>query len=416
MTTRLVLLFALLLGASLLAFGRLSERASERVLASLGEAAQATARAAVRMAFVGDTGAATVLPVGAGATWTEAAAPWEGIAVQPAPGRDLDLRMPAGSARVPLADYQRAWREARAETVWMLVGVAFAGAVAGAALIRWSLRPLRALDAGIARVGEGDLGALVPASGPPEIARLGRAFHRMTARLAEARGVAKLTALGRLAAGVAHDVRNPLHAIGLTLGRLEAKARPSEPERAAAFDRAVATARHELHRLDRTVTRYLEMAARAPDARAPLVLATALRQVVDLLAPDAERRGVRLTLDVDPATPPVLAATESLHGALLNLLLNALEATPRGGSVAVRAHGARDEAVIEVRDTGPGVAADVAARAFEFGFSTKANGHGLGLAMVRHVIEDEHGGRVELTGEASGTCARVHLPAGGTDA
>lgn len=307
-------------------------------------------------------------------------------------------------------------RSAAAFALVFVAGSALAGLAA-----RRLLRPLRALDEGLARVAEGDLAARVPVAGPPEIARLGRGLNAMAERLAlardgerEAARREKLAALGRLAAGVAHDLRNPLHSIGLTLEDAAETCRPEDAARAAAFDRAVAIVRAEIRRLDERIAALLRFARSRAEERAGVDLRALADDVVRVARPLAERRSVRIDSSSAPepggAPPRVLGDGAALRAALLDVVVNAVESIPAGrsGAVAVRVEGA----AIEVEDDGVGIDAADLPRVFEYAFSTKDGGHGLGLAMARQVVEEEHGGKIRVASERGrGTRVRIEFEA-----
>jgi signal transduction histidine kinase len=222
----------------------------------------------------------------------------------------------------------------------------------------------------------------------------------------------KLSALGRLAAGVAHDVRNPLHSIGLTLQHLDETARPESDERRGEFDRSIDVIRGEIRRLDQLVGNFLQFARTERHARQPVDLAELLRDTVRLVQRESERRGIRIDLDGVEPVPAVRADAEAIRSTLLNLILNSFEAMPDGGTLTVALGADGDEVVLDVADTGEGIPEDEQGHVFDFAYTTRDGGHGLGLAMVHHCVVEEHGGRVSLESRAGeGTRVRVSLPA-----
>ncbi|HKQ60859.1 MAG TPA: ATP-binding protein [Candidatus Polarisedimenticolaceae bacterium] len=332
------------------------------------------------------------------------------------PGRREDLRLP-----IPLADYQHTLAAIRSRSLGLFVGVFAVGTLLSAGLAARFTRPVRRLDAGIRRLSEGDLGARVEVRGRDEIARLGRAFNEMAARLEAARERDrelvrrdKLSALGRLAAGVAHDVRNPLHSIGLTLQHLRETSRPHEDERAAEFDGALELIRGEIRRLDQLVTNFLQFARSDRRVRRQVDLVELLHETARLVAKEAEWRRVRVLLDVESDVPSFLADGEALRASILNLVLNSFEAMPRGGTLTLALRSAPGMLQLEVADTGEGIAEQERERVFDFAYTTRESGSGLGLAMVHQCVVEEHGGRIALDSRlGEGTRVVLSLPLSG---
>ncbi len=271
-----------------------------------------------------------------------------------------------------------------------------------------------------------------------EFAELVRAFNEVTARLesthgslqrevsalkkelaeaqARLRRSRQLAALGEMAAGIAHEIRNPLGAIGLTLEALteDLEGRPEQLELCGRVSRAVT-------RLDGIVGDVLTFAR---DTRVRPVSAAVDRPVLAALAATedlVERHDVDVDLAVDPEVEAEIDAA-LLEQALLNLMRNACEAMagssrPRRLMVRVAATELRDpsagrvaHALIEIEDTGPGIPADVRGRMFNPFFTTRAEGTGLGLAIV-HRIVDAHGGRLDVESGGEGTTISVAVPA-----
>ena len=224
----------------------------------------------------------------------------------------------------------------------------------------------------------------------------------------EERRGGNLAAFGRLAASVAHEVRNPLNAIAVGVQRLEREFAPAE--RAEEHARVTALLRGEVGRLDAIVSRFLDLGRPSRVDPRPGDLAAAVRESVPLLD-DGTPSGVRISAD---AAAPVAAVFDpaAVRQILHNLVRNAVEAVGGSGTVTVRARGERDFALIEVADSGPGIPAEDRERVFEFGFTRKPHGNGLGLAVV-HRLATEMGGTVEIDdAPGRGALLRVSLPAG----
>jgi signal transduction histidine kinase len=216
----------------------------------------------------------------------------------------------------------------------------------------------------------------------------------------------RLESLGRMAAELAHEVRNPLGSIRLFAGMLHDDLQDLDEQRAMAEQILAATAG-----LEATVANLLAFAAPARSAARPTDLAELARQACRLLGPSCAVRGVGLVAPTAEACCPLLGEIEALKQVLLNLLGNALAATGSGGRITVRAQRVGEQAVLEVQDTGCGIAPEDLPRVFDPFFSRTAGGAGLGLSIVHGIVE-RHGGRILLDSRPGrGTCARVELPA-----
>jgi len=326
---------------------------------------------------------------------------------------DEEIRLP-----IPVAEYRSLFDAMGRRSLALAAGVFAIGTVLSAGLAARFTRPVRRLDAAIRRLGAGDLDVRVDDRGSDEVARLGRAFNDMARSLRASRQRARdmvrrerHAALGRLAAGVAHDVRNPLHSIGLTLQHLSDACRPEAADRAAEFDQAVDVMRGEIRRLDRLVGSFLQFARGETRERSPVDLGALLDDTAGVVRKEAEWRGVELEVDAGPAEVVVRADAEALRSSLLNLVLNSFEAMPDGGRLALRLAAGPAEATIEVADTGIGIAEADRERVFDFAFTTREGGTGLGLAMVYQCVVEDHGGRIDLdSAPGRGTRVRLVLP------
>ena len=328
---------------------------------------------------------------------------------------------------IPTREFRDLFAGFRKRTLLLFLGIFVFGTLLSAGLAARFTRPVRRLDAGIRRLSEGDLDVRVEAAGRDEVGRLARAFNEMAVHLRagrerelEMRRREKLSALGRMAAGVAHDVRNPLHSIGLTLQNLQETARPAEPGRSREFDRSVAVIRAEIHRLDRLVENFLHFARSDRATRVPVDLAKLARETAQLVEKEAERRGIRALVVTDGMARVVQGDMESIRSAILNLVLNSFDAMSAGGTLTLTVREAEGEARLEVADTGRGIPEEDQEKVFEFAYTTREHGHGLGLAMVHQVVVEDHGGSVSLKSRL-GEGTRVLLafpldPAAGTEA
>ena len=220
----------------------------------------------------------------------------------------------------------------------------------------------------------------------------------------------KLAAIGRLAAGVAHEVRNPLGVIRASASMIQESFDPEEePYRACEF------IRDEIDRLNGLITALLDFARPAEIRRQSVSLEKVVDHALHLAAEPIEARGIDVERAVARAAPELMLDSNLMAQAVYDLVCNAVEAAPQGGRLRLSLDATDTEVWIEVADDGPGVDPDVAAEVFEPFVTTKASGTGLGLAMAARIVEG-HGGVIELVaghglGEAgTGACFRIRLP------
>ena len=217
----------------------------------------------------------------------------------------------------------------------------------------------------------------------------------------------RLAAVGTMAAGLAHEVRNPLNSASLQLTLLER--RLARGEGAAEVLPIAGIIKSEIDRLDRLVRDFLAFSQPRPlDAKA-VDVATLLSGISTLIAPVAEAGKVTLTTDVAPSLPPIAGDVERLRQVLLNLTRNAIEAMQgSAGTLTLRARADADAIELDVEDGGPGFAEDLPV--FDAFFTTKEQGTGLGLSLVHRIIAD-HGGTIRVQSRPGRTCFTLRLPA-----
>ncbi|HEV8066647.1 MAG TPA: ATP-binding protein [Planctomycetaceae bacterium] len=216
----------------------------------------------------------------------------------------------------------------------------------------------------------------------------------------------QMAALGQLAAGLAHELRNPLTAMKTIVD-----AARREPVRDSLNARDLAVLDEEIQRLNRSLQSFLDY-ARPPATTKRLVdLRTIANKTRQLLAGRAEQQSICVCIEQPEHAVEVEVDPEQLHQVLLNLLLNAFDAIGRDGKVTIRiAEDAQGYAVLTVADSGPGIPQAVRDRVFEPFVSTKESGTGLGLTICRRIVED-HGGRIDATdGRGGGAIFTVKLP------
>ncbi|HUL58791.1 MAG TPA: ATP-binding protein [Anaeromyxobacteraceae bacterium] len=329
--------------------------------------------------------------------------------------RTLDLPPEAPVARILVGTVSDGL--ARAELTVLLAflatlaGATAAAAAAGAALARRVTRPVEALRAAAARVAAGDLEARVDAPATGEVAELVEAFNGMTADLARSR--ARLAAAERVAAWrevarrLAHEIKNPLTPIAMSIETLRDPAAQARQDFPAILGEATQAIGEEVRRLKRILDEFSRFARLPAPELAPVPPDELVQAVLALF----QAPGVELVREVEPRLPLVRADRDQMLQVLLNLVRNAVDAMPSGGTLRVGARRDDGEVAFTVSDTGPGIPPGDLHRVFEPYFTTKEGGTGLGLAIAQRIVE-EHGGRIEVE-SAPGRGARfsVRLPA-----
>jgi signal transduction histidine kinase len=291
-------------------------------------------------------------------------------------------------------------------------------------------RPLARLLEGIRAVRSGTTLQPLPEEGDFEVASLATEFNQMTRDLAaareavvqesEARRVAqqalqaadRLVTVGQLSAALAHEIGSPLQVLH---GRARALAeRPMEPAQVQANAQILV---RESERISRIVSQTLSLARRRPLRRIRFDLSAVAREVAHVMESEARRRRIHLERAWDPEAVEMMGDPDQLQQVALNLLLNALHATPPGGHVRIGTRQGTSQAILFVEDDGEGMDEETATRAFEPLFTTHAEqgGTGLGLAVVKALVE-EHGGRVTLrTEKGRGSLFSIEIPTPGEE-
>jgi signal transduction histidine kinase len=217
----------------------------------------------------------------------------------------------------------------------------------------------------------------------------------------------KMAAFGLLAAGVAHEMGNPLSSIESQLQLLDPKRLPGDAPA------VLATVRQEVARLGRILRELVDFARRRRDEATLVSVQSVVADALRLLRHDRRMRAVAVREEFDPETPPVFVIEDHLMQVVLNLLLNALDAMPAGGSLRIEVGSVGDRVALRVHDTGTGMDRSILARCFEPLFTTKEPGRGTGLGLsISRDIARAAGGEIELhSAPGRGTTAVVTLPA-----
>jgi signal transduction histidine kinase len=221
----------------------------------------------------------------------------------------------------------------------------------------------------------------------------------------------KLSSLGKLGAGVAHEIRNPLNAISMAVQRLQREFRPTATENTRPFDRITYIVRDEIRRLNGIVEDFLSLSRSNRLDLQPQPVTFLLERVFFLVHDEAQARGVRLEKQWPQETPSIVMDARKMEQALLNIVRNAVESIPGEGLVTIVCEPLENHFLsIRIRDSGVGLAGGEEKRIFDPFYTTKEKGVGLGLAIAREIIV-AHGGEIRVASrEGEGTTFEVLLP------
>jgi signal transduction histidine kinase len=377
----------------------------------------------------------------------ETLAQGEGVALlaESEAGRDYlftYLPVPITSARrgalelsEPLDDLHGYVRQSLRRSGWMLLTTVVSGLLLMGFLgSLWINRPVRRLAAQAERIGAGDFSAAVDLPGKDELAGLAHSMDRMRSQLAEARQAQqaatdariealeklrhteRLATLGRLAAGMAHELGTPLNVIAGRAKLIAGQDLP--PEQSARSARIIG---EQAERMTGILRQLLDFARRGEARKQAVELNGILQGIVELLAATARKQGVELHWQAAPEALTVQADPGQLQQVLLNLAMNGVQAMPEGGPLSLalertgqngQADGAETWCRIRVEDQGSGISAEDLPHIFDPFFTTKEVGQGTGLGLaIAYGIVQEHGGRIEVDSTPGrGSCFSVYLP------
>ncbi len=223
----------------------------------------------------------------------------------------------------------------------------------------------------------------------------------------------KMAAVGKIASKVVHEIRNPLGSINLNVDLLlDGIGDGESPEEREARE-ILQTIKRETRRLSQITEEYLQFSRMPQPTGKEEDLNAVLLELADFLRPELRRSGIRLVLNLDDRKPKVACDSRLLRQVILNLIRNAMDVVPvQSGQVSIVSVSERDGARIEIDDNGTGIPPEVQARIFEPFFTTKQEGTGLGLAVVRQIVE-EHNGTISCQSiPGKGTTFRIWLPRG----
>lgn len=366
---------------------------------------------------------------------------FEDVLVGQIGGQKLVLRGPQFDRTVPVPTEGVAAAVARfsGRLLGGSLALALAGLLIGAVVAHRLTSPLRELASAAEEVGAGAFGTQVPERGDREVNRALRAFNQMSAQLRQLnedaqslRGRQHLSELGEVGRGLAHTLRNPLNALGLSIeelsalasGTAEAEQGGQEVERPSAGSRALdlaASARRQINRMDASLRAFLALGSRDSGVVTEVDLAAmaqdvALETLQDLPPASTPGRRPKISVEIEEGSSTLLCAVEpEVRAVLQALVVNAAEASPDGGAIIVRvgnrSAGDHESGIrVVVEDEGSGIAPEVRSRLFTPHVTTKPHGSGMGLYLAQRIATHRYGGSVRLDDRrVRGTRATLEL-------
>ena len=290
------------------------------------------------------------------------------------------------------------------------------------AIVVWRFtRPIKSLSIAARRVAGGDFSFRVPTrERRDEMGELTELFNEMTVKLARTReleaqlyNAEKAVVVSRLASAIAHEIRNPLNYINLTLDHLRATFAPEDPERLAKFNALTKQLKSEVARINNRITEFLNYSRPAKLEPQSLDLVAVATDALRIFEVQAAESNVETLVERKGDVLSVMADAESLRSALTNLIINSLQAMDGSGGRIKILLSSEDEgrrARIDVTDTGRGIAAEDISKVFEPYYSTKETGTGLGLAIVKKAVDDHEGTISVKSKVGEGTTFTITLP------
>jgi len=325
---------------------------------------------------------------------------------------------PAGYIHLKLntEDFSVLLRLSAIRRIFAAMFVLSIGTAVAVVLARYYTRPIVAMASAAEQVAAGNLDQSLPIERSDEIGQLARSFNDMIVRLREDRQVRErlrtaehLASAGQFARHIAHEIKNPLNFISLSIDHIGDTCRPPGREAAERFDTQVRNLKGEIGRISRFAESFLEYGRPFELQIEDCDIEQVLSEVLDLVSARARSTGIGIVREPG-SLPQIKADHEFLRTCLLNVVKNAFESMPDGGTLTVSSTFDDNQLTLIIKDTGAGVSADNLDKLFTPLFSTKKNGLGLGLALTRRVIE-EHGGKVRLESEPGrGSSVAISLP------
>lgn len=312
-------------------------------------------------------------------------------------------------------------RQTRQSLLYTLAVLLVTTILTGVVVWRFT-RPIKSLSLAARSVAAGDYSYRVPfTTRGDEMGELTTLFNDMTVKLARTReleaqlyNAEKAVVVSRLASAIAHEIRNPLNYINLTLDHMRVTFPPEDPVKYEKFDGLTRQLKSEVARINDRITEFLNYSRPPKLNPEPLDLEALSRDALGMFEVQTAETNVDARIESQGDVPRVVADSESLRSVLTNLIINSLQAMDGSGgkvTIALAGEDGGQRARIDITDTGRGIPADEISKIFEPYFSTKETGTGLGLAIAKKAIDDHHGTITVKSKVGEGTTFTITLPA-----
>jgi len=307
-----------------------------------------------------------------------------------------------------------------AQPLLATLGILLVSTIVAVLLVWRFTRPIANLSAAARSIAAGNLSVRVPHTGrTDEMGRLARNFNDMAAALekkqeleAKLQQAEKTAVIGRLGSAIAHEIRNPLNYINLTLDHLRTKFAPVEEDKKATFEKLTSQLKSEVARINQQISDFLNYSRPANVNLRPIDARQVIEDSLRIVEGQAAENDIRIAVVEHEDVPKIMGDPEFLRSVFNNLFINAVQAMgPNGGNLSVKLSPEENVFVrFEVSDTGTGIPQENLSKVFEPYFSTKETGTGLGLAIVQKIVE-VHNGTIEVESvEGEGTKFTIRLP------
>ena len=316
------------------------------------------------------------------------------------------------------ADFAQPLAENRSHQISIALAIFALGLIFAYVLADRYVGPIHAVAAAAQNIAARGLETVPEANRRDEIGLLTRSFNEMVGQLRRARErehelnrLERFTALGQLAGGLAHEIKNPLNFISLALDQLRARYSPQEKPGREAFLRQISIMKDELHRLSELVQSFLQYGKPIEIHPSPTDVKQLVDGVIALSESKMKSQGIELVEDVNGVATVLNVDAEKLRACFVNVVANAIQAMPEGGTMRIAFAGINGDMKLTFSDTGEGIEPDVVQKVFEPFFTTKREGIGLGLFLSKAIVE-KHGGTISIgpNGAERGTTVTFTFP------